>query len=50
MADLDVYLADNVQAWELQARTARTRSSRRNQGEEPKAAQLRLLRELGEAS
>jgi polyphosphate kinase len=49
MADLDVYLADNVQAWELRADGEYTQL-RAQKGEEPKAAQLRLLRELAEAS
>jgi polyphosphate kinase len=49
MADLDVYLADNVQAWELRADGEYTQLAAQR-GEEPRAAQLRLLRELAEAS
>jgi polyphosphate kinase len=49
MSDLDVYLADNVQAWELRADGEYTQLVPQ-QGEEPRAAQLRLLRELTEAS
>ena len=49
MTDLDVYLADNTQAWELKANGDYTQLSPQS-GEEPKAAQLQLLRELGEAS
>ena len=49
LADLDTYLADNVQAWELRADGEYVRLSRRAEAE-PAAAQLKLLRQLAEAS
>jgi polyphosphate kinase len=47
MADLDTYLADNVQAWELRADGQYVRLER-PAGEEPVSAQLTLLRQLAE--
>jgi polyphosphate kinase len=49
MSDLDTYLADNVQAWELRADGTYVQLKPEN-GAEPKAAQLVLLRQLAEAS
>jgi polyphosphate kinase len=49
MADLDTYLADNVQAWELRADGAYVRLPR-SPDAEPSSAQLKLLRQLAEAS
>jgi polyphosphate kinase len=49
MADLDTYLADNSQAWELRA-DGRYEQLPRSAGTEPKAAQLMLLRQLAEIS
>ncbi len=49
MTDLDTYLADNVQAWELRA-DGRYVQFAREPGTEPKAAQLTLLRQLAEIS
>ncbi|HLF11776.1 MAG TPA: polyphosphate kinase 1, partial [Gammaproteobacteria bacterium] len=49
MADLDVYLADNTQAWELQA-DGRYLQLSPKPNEEPASAQLILLRQLAEAS
>ncbi|HET8696575.1 MAG TPA: polyphosphate kinase 1, partial [Gammaproteobacteria bacterium] len=49
MADLDVYLADNVQAWELRA-DGRYVQATPAPGDEPLAAQVTLLRQLAEAS
>ncbi len=48
-SDLDAYLADNTQAWELSADGTYTHL-RPAEGEEPVSAQLRLLRQLAEAS
>jgi polyphosphate kinase len=49
MADLDTYLADNVQAWEL--RTDGRYEQLRPAGDRDAApAQLKLLRQLAEAS
>ncbi|HET8695996.1 MAG TPA: polyphosphate kinase 1 [Gammaproteobacteria bacterium] len=49
MADLDVYLADNVQAWELRA-DGQYVQAMPAPGDEPLAAQVTLLRQLAEAS
>ncbi len=49
MSDLDAYLADNVQAWELRA-DGRYVQFARQPGTEPNAAQLVLLRQLAEIS
>jgi polyphosphate kinase len=49
MADLDTYLADNAQAWELRA-DGRYVQLERDPGVEPQAAQLVLLRQLAEIS
>jgi polyphosphate kinase len=49
MADLDTYLADNVQAWELRA-DGRYVQLPRNSDVAPASAQLTLLRQLAEAS
>jgi polyphosphate kinase len=49
MADLDTYLGDNSQAWELRA-DGRYVQLTRQPGIEPKAAQLMLLRQLAEIS
>jgi polyphosphate kinase len=49
MADLDVYLADNVQAWELRADGQYVLATPAP-GDEPLAAQATLLRQLAEAS
>jgi polyphosphate kinase len=49
MADLDTYLADNVQAWELRA-DGRYLQLPRDPQIEPAPAQLKLLRQLAEAS
>ena len=49
MADLAVYLADNVQAWELLA-DGRYERIARAPGSEANAAQLTLLRQLAEMS
>ena len=49
MADLDTYLADNAQAWELRA-DGRYTKLERDPHVEPKAAQLVLLRQLAETS
>jgi polyphosphate kinase len=49
MADLDTYLADNVQSWELLA-DGRYVQLPRAPGSEPLAAQLTLLRQLAEVS
>ena len=47
MADIDTYLSDNSQAWELRA-DGRYEQLARTAGTEPKAAQLMLLRQLAE--
>jgi polyphosphate kinase len=49
MADLDTYLADNVQAWELRPE-GEYRRLPRSADTQPSAAQLKLLRQLAEAS
>jgi polyphosphate kinase len=49
LADLDTYLADNVQAWELRADGGYVRLPR-SPDAEPSSAQLKLLRQLAEAS
>jgi polyphosphate kinase len=49
MSDLDTYLADNVQAWELRADGSYVQLKPEG-GAEPKAAQLTLLRQLAETS
>ena len=49
MADLDTYLADNAQAWELRADGTYERLPH-TPGTQPEAAQLKLLRQLAEAS
>jgi len=49
MADLDAYLADNVQAWELRADGQYVRLPA-TPGGDPIAAQLTLLRQLAESS
>jgi polyphosphate kinase len=49
MADLDTYLADNVQAWELRP-DGEYRRLPRSADTQPSAAQLKLLRQLAEAS
>lgn len=49
VGDLDTYLADNTQAWELNADGSYTHV-RPAGHEEPVAAQLKLLRQLAEAS
>jgi polyphosphate kinase len=49
MADIDTYLADNSQAWELRA-DGRYVQLARTAGADPKAAQLMLLRQLAEIS
>jgi polyphosphate kinase len=49
IADLDVYLADNMQAWELEADGHYVQLSPAAD-EEPRCAQLVLLRQLAEAS
>jgi polyphosphate kinase len=49
MADLDTYLADNAQAWELRA-DGRYTKLELDPRTEPKAAQLVLLRQLAEIS
>jgi polyphosphate kinase len=49
MADLDTYLADNLQSWELLA-DGRYVQLPRAPGSEPLAAQLTLLRQLAEVS
>ena len=49
MADLDIYLADNAQAWELRA-DGEYRRLPHMVGTQPLAAQLKLLRQLAEAS
>jgi polyphosphate kinase len=49
IADLDTYLADNAQAWELRA-DGRYAKLERDPRVEPKAAQLLLLRQLAEIS
>jgi polyphosphate kinase len=49
LADLDTYLADNVQAWELRA-NGDYRRLWRSADAQPVAAQLRLLRQLAESS
>jgi polyphosphate kinase len=49
MADLDVYLADNVQAWELRPDGQYVQPAPAP-GDEPLAAQLTLLRQLADAS
>jgi polyphosphate kinase len=48
MADLDTYLADNTQAWELKADGSYVKVSPKP-GEEPISAQIALLRQLAEA-
>ena len=48
-ADLAVYLADNVQAWELHADGSYERFARQRD-QEPNAAQTTLLRQLAEMS
>jgi polyphosphate kinase len=49
MADLDAYLADNAQAWELRADGQYAQLSAAPDSE-PRAAQLTLLRQLAETS
>jgi polyphosphate kinase len=49
LADLDTYLADNIQAWELRADGGYTPLSPAG-NEEPRSAQLTLLRQLAESS
>ena len=49
MADLDTYLADNLQAWELRASGQYVQLAPVS-GSEPLAAQATLLRQLGETS
>jgi polyphosphate kinase len=49
LADLDTYLADNVQAWELRADGGYVRLPQ-SPDAEPSSAQLKLLRQLAEAS
>lgn len=49
IADLDLCLSDNCQAWELQA-DGGYRLVRPAPGDEPVAAQLRLLRELADST
>ncbi len=49
MADLDTYLADNAQAWEL-CPDGEYRSLLRSGDTPPSAAQVTLLRQLAEAS
>ncbi len=49
LADLDTYLVDNVQAWELRANGEYVRLPR-SPDAEPASAQLKLLRQLAEAS
>jgi hypothetical protein len=49
MADLDTYLADNVQAWELRPNGQYVHLPP-TPGMEPLAAQVTLLRQLAEAS
>ena len=49
MADLDTYLADNAQAWELQADGGYQRTQP-GFGVKPIEAQTTLLRQLAEAS
>jgi len=49
MVDLDTYLADNTQAWELRA-DGRYVQLQRQADAEPRAAQLTLLRQLAEIS
>jgi polyphosphate kinase len=49
MADLDVYLADTVQAWELRPDGQYVQPAPAP-GDEPLAAQLTLLRQLADAS
>ena len=49
IADLAVYLADNVQAWELLA-DGRYERLAPKPGSEAKAAQITLLRQLAEMS
>jgi polyphosphate kinase len=49
MTDLDTYLADNVQAWELR-KDGRYEQLRPTSDQEPAPAQLRLLHQLAEAS
>ena len=49
MADLDTYLADNAQAWELRPDGTYQRLPHMP-GTQPAAAQLKLLRQLAEAS
>jgi polyphosphate kinase len=48
LADLDTYLADNTQAWELRPDGEYVRLSRPPEAE-PASAQLKLLRQLAEA-
>jgi len=48
IADLDSYLADNAQAWELNAGGGYSQLTKRA-GEEPVSAQTNLLRQLAEA-
>jgi polyphosphate kinase len=48
-ADLDIYLADNVQAWELRADGLYTQVTPPS-NEQGNCAQLTLLRQLAEAS
>jgi polyphosphate kinase len=49
MTDLDTYLADNVQAWELRP-DGEYRRLPRSADTQPSAAQMKLLRQLAEAS
>jgi polyphosphate kinase len=49
MADLDLYLADNVQSWELRA-DGRYVQPRRDPAVDPVSSQLALLRQLAEFS
>jgi polyphosphate kinase len=49
MADLDTYLADNLQAWELRASGQYVQLAP-TPGSEPLAAQATLLRQLSETS
>ncbi|MCE7901545.1 MAG: RNA degradosome polyphosphate kinase, partial [Gammaproteobacteria bacterium PRO9] len=49
IADLDLCLSDNCQAWELEA-DGGYRLVRPAPGDEPVAAQLRLLRELADST
>ena len=49
IVDLDTYLADNVQAWELSA-SGEYRRLQRGADAQPVAAQVRLLAQLAETS